>query len=139
MLGEVIRDVDTARSPEDEEMVLFDAVFDPIEPHVHGAATFLFNGIVGNAIGTCIVGLDGCSRLRVAHGSKDGAKHFGIFAVVKESTQFGFGGGGHDVLHDYTVNMDGAIEGSGSDNSCRGVDGLAEEKVTAHPRSSAVY
>ena len=71
MFGEVIGNVNAARSPKDIEMALTDAVADPIKPHVHGSAASLFDGVIDDAVGACIVGLNGCGGLRMSHSNED--------------------------------------------------------------------
>ena len=67
VLGEVVGDVDVAGCPEYVELVLFDSVADPVETHVHGSAAALFDGVIGYAVGACVVGLYWCSGLRMSH------------------------------------------------------------------------
>ena len=67
MLGEVISKVVGPSLPMDDKLVLGDAVADPIEAHVDSFGSALFDGVVGYALGTFIVGDDGSGRLRVAH------------------------------------------------------------------------
>ena len=110
MFGVVVGDIDVAGGPENVEVVLADAVADPVETHVHGATAFLFDRVVGNTGSTGIVGLHWCCWLGVPHGDENGAEHFGIFTVVKKCTEFGFGGGGHDIGHDDAVDMYGSVE-----------------------------
>ena len=58
MLGEIVGVVVAAASPVDEEFAVVDAIFDPIKAHVYSLDTALFDGVVGNAGGTGVVGLD---------------------------------------------------------------------------------
>jgi hypothetical protein len=46
MLGEVVAEVLGAGSPVDDKLVLFDAIADPVEPHVHCAGFALLEGVV---------------------------------------------------------------------------------------------
>ncbi len=49
MLGEVVGEVLSAQSPVDDELVLFYAVANPVETHVHAAGFALFERVVGDA------------------------------------------------------------------------------------------
>ena len=73
VFGVVIGEIDVTWCPEDVEVALTDTVTNPIKTHVHGSAAFLFDGVIGNAIGACIVGLNGSGWLWVSHGDEDGA------------------------------------------------------------------
>jgi len=65
MFGEVIGKIVFALGPVDEELALADAIADPVKAHVDGFGPALFDGVVGNAGGTGIVGIDpgGCLRV----------------------------------------------------------------------------
>ena len=52
VLGEVVRFVAAAGTPVNVELLLFGAVADPVETHVHGFGAFLLNIVVSNA-GSC--------------------------------------------------------------------------------------
>ena len=56
MFGEVVGAVQLAFTPEDGELVLFDAVTDPIKSHVDGFGAFLFDGVVGDSSCGGVVG-----------------------------------------------------------------------------------
>jgi len=79
----VVGEVVVAFAPVDKEVALADAVSNPIEPHVHGFRAALFDGVVTDAGGTCVVGLDGSGWLRMTHVGQNGAEHGGLFAVVE--------------------------------------------------------
>ena len=66
MLSVVISPVVGAFTPVDEELTLIRAVSDPVEPHVHCLGSFLFNGIVDDAVGASVIGLDWGGALGVA-------------------------------------------------------------------------
>jgi hypothetical protein len=46
VLDEVVAKVFSARSPVEDELVMFDWIADPVEPHVHCAGFALFEGVV---------------------------------------------------------------------------------------------
>ena len=70
VFGVVVGKVRVARGPKNKELALADTVSDPVESHIHGAGTFLFNGVVDDSIGTSIVCLYWRGRLWMAHGKK---------------------------------------------------------------------
>ena len=75
-----------ALAPKNVKLSLPHAVANPIETHVNGFGAFLFDGIVGNARGRAVVGLDGGRWLRMPQffeGCSDGA---GLLAVVEQPT-----------------------------------------------------
>jgi Na+/H+ antiporter NhaA len=61
MLGKVIGLIGSSWLPVDNELELFDSVADSVEAHVHGSGFALLYSIVGYALSTFIVCLDGGS------------------------------------------------------------------------------
>ena len=59
MLAQVVSLVGGARAPVDAELVLLDAVLEPVEAHVDGFRTALFDCAVHDALSAFVVGLDG--------------------------------------------------------------------------------
>ena len=59
--------VTKARLPVDDELVLSDAVADPVKAYVDGFSGFLFDAIVGKADGGGVVNLDSDGWLGVTH------------------------------------------------------------------------
>jgi len=66
VFGKIIGAVGVARSPKDVKLSLSDTIPDPIEAHVDGFGPFLFDGVIGNAASSAVVGLEWCGWLRVA-------------------------------------------------------------------------
>ena len=66
MLGEIVRTIEDAFFPVDVKLALADSVADPIETHIDCLGALLFDGVVGNAGSSAIVGNDGRGRLRMA-------------------------------------------------------------------------
>jgi hypothetical protein len=63
------------------ELALFDSVTHPVKTHVHSFGVLLLNGVVDNAKGSGVVGLDGCGGLWMAHffeGSAEWDSFFGV-------------------------------------------------------------
>ena len=55
MLDVIVAQVSDARLPADEELTLACAVVYPIKSHVDRIRSFLFDGIVGEAVGSRVV------------------------------------------------------------------------------------
>ena len=65
MLGVEISKVQSSGGPKDMELVLIDAVLQPVKSHVHGSGPDLFDRSVGNTNCCGIVDLDRCGWLLV--------------------------------------------------------------------------
>jgi hypothetical protein len=59
MLGKVVGEIVFTCTPMSNELALLDSVADPVEAHVYGFGSTLFDCFVGDASGACIFGLDG--------------------------------------------------------------------------------
>ena len=66
MLAQVVSLVGGARAPVDSELALLDAVLEPVEAHVDGLGTTLFDCAVHDALCAFVVGLDGSGGLGMA-------------------------------------------------------------------------
>jgi hypothetical protein len=110
MFSEVVSQIVSAAAPVDKELALGDAVSDPVEAHVDGFGAALFDGVVGNARGTGVVGLDGSGWLGMSHLGEGGPEPGTIFGIVEEGAKFGFGGRGDNSFDDGAVDMNGTIE-----------------------------
>ena len=66
VFGKIIGAVGVARLPKDVKLSLSDTIPDPIEAHVDGFRLFLFDGVIGDAASSAVVGLKRCGWLRVA-------------------------------------------------------------------------
>jgi hypothetical protein len=85
MFGEVVGQVVGSSAPVDDKLALGDPVADPIKSHVNGFGSALFDGAIGDAGRTGVVGLDGGGGLGVAEIMEGGADGGGFFAIMKES------------------------------------------------------
>ena len=65
MLGVVVANVSDARLPVDEELTLSCAIAYPVKSHIDRFRSFLFDGVVGEAVGGRVVNLDWRGRLWV--------------------------------------------------------------------------
>ena len=114
MLGEVVGEVFGAFSPVHVELPLSDPVADPVEAHVDGFRSLLLDGVIGDAVGACVVGLDRRDGLWVAEFGERGANHASVLAVEEQGADFGFRGGAGDDAHDVAVYVDSAVSRWGS-------------------------
>ena len=110
MFGVVVGMVAFPLKPVDMEVVLGDPILDPIESHVHGFGPFDFGPSVGKPIrGGIICGYSSRACLVPAHFPEDVSNVGGLLTVMEEGPDFGLSGGGHDVAHHSTFDVDGAI------------------------------
>ena len=65
MLGAVVAQVSDSWLPVDEELTLACAISYPIQAHVDCFRSFLFDGVVGEAVGGRVVELDWSGRMWV--------------------------------------------------------------------------
>ena len=65
MLGVLVAKVSDARLPVDEELTLACAIAYPIKTHIARFRSFLFDGVVGEAVRGRVVDLDCSGRLWV--------------------------------------------------------------------------
>ena len=100
VFGEVIGSIIFSSAPMNDKLFLVYSVTDPIEMHVDGFGSTLFNSVIGNSSGSTVVGLDDSRGLWVAHFEESGAKCCCLFAVVEQRAEFSFGGTGQHFLHD---------------------------------------
>jgi hypothetical protein len=110
VFGEVIGVIVNASAPVDEKFAIFDAIADPVETHIDGFGSALFDGIICNSRCASIIGLNWCGSLRMAHIFEGCAEHCAVFAVVKECAKFGFSSGSKNGFEDGAVDKDGTIE-----------------------------
>jgi hypothetical protein len=109
MLGKTVGEIVFTSTPMNYELALLDSVADPVKSHVYGFGPTLFDCSVGDASGACIVGLDGCCSLRMAHFFKCNAERDTVMSVLEYGAKFCFGGGCHDAMHDGANGLDGAV------------------------------
>jgi hypothetical protein len=102
MFAEIVSTIGRAGFPKYVELFLADAIADPIKAHVDGLGVFLLDGILGQASGGGVVGLEWRGWLFVSEFLERHAKRAGVLGVDKESTHFGLGSAGQDGAHDLT-------------------------------------
>ena len=87
----VISFVENTFFPVDKELALAYTVSDPIEAHVNGFRSFLFDSVVGDTSGSAVVGLNRGWWLGMTEFFEACAEWAGFFSIVKEGGEFGFG------------------------------------------------
>ena len=95
------------------------AILEPVESHVYGFCFLLFDGIIGDAIGSAVVGVNRCGRLRIAEFNEGETKRDGESSIEKEGGNFSLGSRCHDVLDDLGDDCNGAAD--------KPIIGVAEE------------
>jgi hypothetical protein len=109
VFGEVVSEVVAASGPIDVELVLKDAVADPVIPHVHGFGSALFDRVIGKVAGSAVVCQYGRRTLREAEFCKGGSNGTCFFAIVEEAACFGFGSTGDNFFHEMGDDVDRSI------------------------------
>ena len=105
----VVRAVEEAFAPDDIKLVLFDAVANPIEPHVDCLGPLLFDSVVGYARGGGVISNDRGGRLGMSQffeTDPDGARFLGI---VEDGSKFAFGSRGDNFFQGLAWDVDGTI------------------------------
>ena len=67
VFGEVVGPIHCTWRPAYAELTLLDTVTNPIESHIDCFGSFLFDRVIRDAGGACVVGGDGRRWLRMAH------------------------------------------------------------------------
>ena len=80
---DVVCQIGFAGAPVYLELLLFDAVADPMESHIDGFGALKFYGVVCKATGGGIVDLDGRWRLGMPHFLQCCTKDCGLFHICK--------------------------------------------------------
>jgi hypothetical protein len=140
VLGEVIGKVRETAVPVNTKVVGINPILDPKVAHSHGFGAFEFYRAVGNAGGSSVVGLDGCRALWITEFLECDTDGLSISTVVKEATEFGFGGGGHDFFEAMSGDEKGPVKpwrcgtGLGGNEHVGGPVAEIEETGIARPR-----
>ena len=74
----------------DVELLLVDAVLEPVEAHVDGFGSVLSDSRVHDAVGSAVVCSDWSWRLRMVHFYQCCSHGDGIFGIHVEGSNFGF-------------------------------------------------
>ena len=96
MFGKIISPVQNSSFPVDVELALADTVANPVEVHIDGFGSFLFDRVIGDAKGGTVVSYNWSGRLGIAKFLKARTDWARFFAIVEESSKFGFSGTGYN-------------------------------------------
>ena len=111
MLRVVVRLVEVARFPVDEELTKSSSVLEPVVVHVDGFGAPLLDGVVGEAGARGVVDLDGGGRLGMPEFFERCSDRYRFSGCHVGSRDFGFCGGPHHISHDFANDMEGAVHG----------------------------
>ena len=131
MFGERISEVSTAGTVVDQELLLPDAITNPVEAHVHCFGTLLLDCVVGEAFSCGVVHLHGCGRLGMIELGERDAKRDGLPAIDVGSSNFSLGGGADDNVEDFADGVNGTVQSRNISGGQVWVDGCVAEKEMA--------
>ena len=100
VFGVIVAEVFGSRTPVNEELFLVYSVFDPVESHVDGFGSFMFDCVIREAFGGGVVHLHGGWWLRMTDLFQGGSNGDCLLAIDVRGTDFGFSRRAHDVAHD---------------------------------------
>jgi hypothetical protein len=109
VLGKVVGDIVFTGTPMNYELALLDSVADPVIAHVYSFGATLFDRFIGDASCACIVGLDWCGSLWMAHFLECDTEGDTVTGILEDGAEFCFSGRSHDVSHDGADGVDGAV------------------------------
>jgi hypothetical protein len=112
MLGLIITKIRGPGPPVDKELALAGPVLDPIIAHVYRLGSLLFDGVTRKTIGSGVVYLHWCRRLRMTKFFRSGLNWNGFLAIDESGSNFGLSRSrGHHIAHDPGDGEDGTIQG----------------------------
>ncbi len=94
----------------DCEFAVAHAVADPMESHVNGFESFLFDRISCNTDRARVITHKDCRRLGVSKVGENSSKAGGILGTSEESSVFGFASTGDDARNDGREHVDRPID-----------------------------
>jgi hypothetical protein len=109
VLGKVVGEIVFTGMPVNYELALLDSVVDPVKAHVYGFGATLFDRLIGDASGACIVGLDGCGSLWMSHLFKSDAERDTVASILEDGAEPCFYGRCHVIAHDGADGVDGDV------------------------------
>jgi hypothetical protein len=122
---EVVGQVGGSGGPVDDKLFFVHMVLDTEKVHVNGTGALLFYGIIGNAIGGGVVGLERGTRLGPTKFLQSVVKDDTFCGVDKDGANFSLRGGADDLFEDASGIEDGTI------GNIRLGRGVAEVKVAS--------
>ena len=139
VLGEVVNEVSASGFTINEKLAYPSAVLDPIEAHIDGFGSFLFDCAVGKAFRGRVVDADWSRWLRVPEFLEGSAYWHGLLAIVKGGTDLGFSGGRHHVVEDLGDSMDRAVERGVSERWLVRVSVLVAKEIVATDAAASAW
>ena len=116
---EVICNVGSPRGPVKIELLLSNAIFEPMITHVKGFRSFHADLGTENAISSGIVSLKWSGRLWMPHFGESSTHGNGLLSIEKETAGFSLRSRGSNCANSSAKNMDGTIKlGSGRRAGC---------------------
>lgn len=109
VFGVIIGHVGFTATPDNFELALSNSAFDPVEAHVDGFGSFLFDGVVGNAEGSAVVGDNDSWWLWMAKFFQADAFGARVFGIEECSSELSFGCGRDNVFEDLAGDMNGTV------------------------------
>ena len=90
-------------------MTLTYSIAQPVEAHVHGFGSFLFDGVVGDPGGALVVELEGRGSLRVAEFFEGLTERDDVFCSEVACSCFCLLCGGHYCVDEFAHDVDGVV------------------------------
>jgi len=98
-----------ARLPLDNELVILDAILEPIETHANGFGVFLFNSSIEDVAGNTVVSCHDSGQLGPSHFMESLSEWDSGLGIDESRAGLSFGGRREDVAHDASEDMEGPI------------------------------
>ena len=92
------------------KLALGNAVSDPVEAHVDDFGSILFDGVVEDTIGCAVVGSDRGRGLFVSQFNEGDSVRDCYMGIQVACTDYRFGSGREDILHDGGDGAEGGVE-----------------------------
>ena len=105
----IITSVVVARFPIYFELALSTSIPDPIEKHINGLGSFLFDGFRGESYGGGVVHLNFGGRLEMIQLLQCGLDWDSLPTIDVGCSYFGFCRRSHDIVHDLGDTVDWAV------------------------------
>jgi len=93
----------------DDELAILDAILEPIEMHVNGFGSFLFNSSIEDAAGDTVVSCDDSGRLGPSHFMENLSEWDSGLGIDECRAGLDFGSQREDVVHDASEDMEGSV------------------------------
>ena len=131
MFSEWIAEIATSWFSEEFKLFLLFIILQLIILHINALCPFLFNGTIYKMLRHCVINLDWCLRLGMAHLDEYAPNDGSILAIFEGTSDFAFCSRGDYVSKDLTQGMDGSVETWGGLSKGRKVVYIVAEKEMA--------